>query len=87
MVYNIIMSSRIDKIKQIIEANKNSSVSPLDLVKPGTEWAEESVANERFSICQACPELINISKQCKKCGCFMAIKTKMQAATCPIGKW
>jgi hypothetical protein len=86
-VYNITMSSRIDKIKEIIEANKNSSVSPLDILKPGTEWAEESLSDQRFSICQGCPELIKLSKQCKKCGCFMAIKTKLQAATCPLGKW
>jgi hypothetical protein len=54
------MSSRIDKIKEIIEANKNSSVSPLDMLKPGTEWAEESLADQRFSICQGCPELIKL---------------------------
>lgn len=81
------MSSRIDKIKEIIEANKNSSVSPMDIINPGTEWAEQSLADQRFEICKACPELIKLSKQCKKCGCFMAIKTKMQAATCPLEKW
>jgi len=86
-VYNIIMSSRIDKIKEIIEANKNSSVSPMDLINPGTEWADQSLAEQRFEICKACPELIKLSKQCKKCGCFMAVKTKLQAATCPLEKW
>lgn len=86
-MYNIIMSSRIDKIKEIIEANKNSSVSPMDLINPGTEWADQSLADQRFEICKACPELIKLSKQCKKCGCFMAVKTKLQAATCPLEKW
>ena len=86
-MYNIIMSSRIDKIKEIIEANKNSSVSPMDLINPGTEWADQSLAEQRFEICKACPELIKLSKQCKKCGCFMAVKTKLQAATCPLEKW
>jgi hypothetical protein len=81
------MSSRIDKIKEIIEANKNSSVSPMDLINPGTEWADQSLAEQRFEICKACPELIKLSKQCKKCGCFMAVKTKLQAATCPLEKW
>ena len=86
-MYNIIMSSRIDRIKEIIEANKNASVGPLDMLKPGTEWAEQSLADQRFSICKACPEFIKLSSQCKKCGCFMAVKTKMQAATCPLEKW
>ncbi len=81
------MSSRIDKIKEIIENNKKSAVSPMDIVNPKTEWVDEEVSNRRFAICQACPELIKLSKQCKKCGCFMAIKTKLEKAECPIGKW
>lgn len=86
-MYNKDMSSRLDKIKEIIENNRKSEVSPMDILNPKTEWVEESIANERFSICQACPELIKLSNQCKKCGCFMAIKTKMEKASCPIGKW
>jgi hypothetical protein len=81
------MTNRLDKIKEIIENNKNSSVSPLDLVNPNAEWADESLSSERYSICQSCPELIRLTKQCKKCGCFMAAKTKLQKATCPLGKW
>jgi hypothetical protein len=49
--------------------------------------ASEEVAESRISICNDCPELTSLTHQCKKCGCFMAIKTKMQAAKCPIGKW
>jgi hypothetical protein len=60
---------------------------PWDLVNPNTEWADESLSKERYSICQSCPELIKLTKQCKKCGCFMAAKTKLQLATCPLGKW
>jgi hypothetical protein len=60
---------------------------PWDLVNPATEWATPEVAEERYSICKACPELIKLTKQCKKCGCFMAAKTKLQLATCPLGKW
>ncbi len=60
---------------------------PWDLVNPDTEWAEESVSRERYSICQSCPELVRLTKQCKKCGCFMAVKTKLAEAVCPLGKW
>jgi hypothetical protein len=81
------MSSKIEKIKEIIETNKNSTVGPMDLINPNSEWANEEVSSERYSICKACPELIKLTKQCKKCGCFMAAKTKLQQATCPIGKW
>ncbi len=61
--------------------------SPLDLVNPNTEWADEILSKERYGICRSCPELIKLTKQCKKCGCFMIAKTKLQKATCPLGKW
>jgi hypothetical protein len=60
---------------------------PWDIANPNTEWADEEKAEERFSICKACPELIKLTTQCKKCGCFMKVKTKLDLATCPIGKW
>lgn len=60
---------------------------PWDLVNPETEWASAEVAEERYFICQSCPELIKLTKQCKKCGCFMFAKTKLKEATCPLGKW
>ena len=60
---------------------------PWDLLNPNVEHASEELAKERYSICQACPELIKLTKQCKKCGCFMYAKTKLQQATCPLGKW
>lgn len=60
---------------------------PWDMVNPNTEWASETKAEERYSICKECPELIKLTSQCKKCGCFMAAKTKLEKATCPLGKW
>jgi hypothetical protein len=44
-------------------------------------------AEQRLEICKACPELMQLTTQCKKCGCVMSLKTKLEAATCPIGKW
>lgn len=78
---------RIQKIKEIIENNKNSAVGPMDLINPNTKWASEEKSTLRFEICKSCPELIKLTKQCKKCGCLMHLKTKLEAATCPIGKW
>jgi uncharacterized secreted protein with C-terminal beta-propeller domain len=81
------MQNRIDKIKEIIENNRISKVKPIDIVKSDTDWVSEDISNKRYSICQSCPELIKLTKQCKKCGCFMAVKTKLSLAECPIGKW
>lgn len=60
---------------------------PWDILNPNTEWATEEKAKKRYEICQACPELIKLTSQCKKCGCFMIAKTKLEKATCPLGKW
>ena len=60
---------------------------PWDFVNPNTEYAPEELSTSRYEICKSCPELIKLTKQCKQCGCFMAAKTKLNNAVCPIGKW
>lgn len=60
---------------------------PWDLFDPSVERATDKEASRRFDICRSCPELIKLTNQCKKCGCLMHLKTKLQAATCPMGKW
>lgn len=66
---------------------EKNGVTPLDLLNPMTKHSTEEESNSRFKICKGCPELIKLTSQCKKCGCFMNIKTKLEAAKCPIGKW
>ncbi len=66
---------------------KLGDTRPWDLLNPNTEYAEESESERRYDICKTCPELIDLTKQCKQCGCMMALKTKLQHATCPLKKW
>ena len=61
-------------------------VKPWDLLNKDN-WTMEEVREKRLEICHACPELINITKQCKQCGCFMELKTKLENAFCPLRKW
>ena len=63
------------------------SVKPWDLFNPQEAKVSEEVLEERLSICSGCPQFIKATKQCKKCGCFMKIKAKLENATCPLGKW
>jgi hypothetical protein len=60
---------------------------PWDVVNPNSEKASDDLAAQRITICQTCPSLLKITTQCKECGCFMKLKTKLQNATCPLGKW
>jgi hypothetical protein len=66
---------------------EKNGVTPLDLLNPKTKKTEKDVSESRFSVCIQCPELIPVVNQCKKCGCFMEIKTKLDAAKCPLDKW
>lgn len=60
---------------------------PWHLLDPSKILKDDSIINKRLDICKQCPELIQLTKQCKLCGCFMEMKTKLEIATCPIGKW
>lgn len=60
---------------------------PWHVIDPSKYVENENLGKERLAICNTCPELIKLTMQCKKCGCFMNLKTKLEAATCPIGKW
>jgi hypothetical protein len=60
---------------------------PWDLLNPNTEFAIDALQEQRYSVCRSCPEFIELTTQCKKCGCIMKLKTKLSAAKCPINKW
>ena len=66
---------------------EKNCITALDIVNPMTKKTDEEASNARYLICLACPELINLTKQCKQCGCFMKIKTQFEDAKCPLGKW
>ena len=49
--------------------------------------ADPDIVVDRYKKCIVCPYLIRATSTCKKCGCFMKIKTKLINSKCPIGKW
>lgn len=60
---------------------------PWHMFDPNMYVKDPKTAEDRLAICKACPELIKLTTQCKKCGCFMAAKTKLKDAVCPLLKW
>lgn len=66
---------------------KKGGAKPWDVLNPNTEYLSEEESSVRMDICRACPKLIKSTNQCKECGCFMLLKTKMAHADCPLGKW
>lgn len=64
----------------------DKNVSPFDLLSSDNYTIRET-RDERLTICKGCEELFTPTRTCRQCGCFMAFKTWLKEATCPIGKW
>ena len=60
---------------------------PWDLLNPKAERATENESLQRMNTCKGCDRFIGLTTQCKECGCVMAGKVKLKAASCPLGKW
>ena len=60
---------------------------PWDLLNKDLLIQDQAVVDQRMSLCEECPELLQITHQCRQCGCYMPAKTKLSNASCPMGKW
>ena len=60
---------------------------PWDLLKSSEPRSTEQLVAYRLEICSSCDFYRKRTNQCKKCGCFMKLKTQLENAKCPIGKW
>jgi hypothetical protein len=68
------------------EYKAKNGVTPIDLLNKDN-YIETIESKKRMDICLECDHLIKLTKQCKECGCFMNLKTKLDNAKCPLGKW
>jgi hypothetical protein len=66
---------------------KLGETRPWHAMNPNNFNPDEALSEKRYEICEACPRFFKITKQCKECGCFMPIKTKLKEAVCPLDKW
>lgn len=60
---------------------------PWDLLNPNEPRSQEDIIAARLEVCKTCEFFRERTQQCKKCGCFMKLKTKLEHSRCPIGKW
>jgi hypothetical protein len=65
----------------------SDDVKPWDLLNPNQPRSEEELIAYRLDICKSCEFFRAKTETCRKCGCFMKLKTKLKNANCPIGKW
>ena len=76
-----------DKPQDAPESNEKKDVTFLSLFDPREPRSDSEVIQDRLAICLQCPHLNKKYVKCNKCGCFMKLKTTLQDAHCPIGKW
>lgn len=65
----------------------NGDVEFLDLFDVRQPRTPEEEVKRRLDICNECPWLNKRLVKCRQCGCFMKLKSTLQQASCPIGKW
>jgi len=77
------------QMPSILDMGKNIVQTAIDAVKSAIAGegisAADVQANTRLKICESCEFYSNT--RCTKCGCYMAVKTHLKAANCPVGKW
>jgi len=56
-------------------------------MKTNQFFATEEVRNERLAICESCPLLFKPTFTCRRCMCFMKIKSSIASMKCPENKW
>lgn len=65
----------------------SDDVKPWDMLNPNENRSSEDLVKFRLDICRSCEFFRPKTETCRKCGCFMKLKTKLERANCPIGKW
>ena len=68
--------------KMAVNAYKTAKVIIKD-----PSWVDDDLYSMRLKTCEGCDLYNHHTKRCKECGCFMLMKTKFHASSCPIGKW
>lgn len=56
-------------------------------LKGGKIKASKSEIARRLSICGTCDFFQKSPMKCRKCGCFLNIKSRLETEHCPILKW
>jgi hypothetical protein len=78
-----------NSLPTLAEMGKNLAQTVVDTVKSVVAGegaiSAETQADTRLKICESCEFYQNT--RCTKCGCYMAVKTHLKAANCPVGKW
>jgi hypothetical protein len=70
-----------------LEMAENFGAEAMKFGAAGFPLLSKDQRDKRHAVCKACDEYRSTLGQCKKCGCFMALKTWIGTSECPLKKW
>lgn len=76
----------LDKLKTRTEELAQEAERQAEKIWSETVKVPSDERDRRLSICQGCEYLESLNR-CKKCGCFMDVKTWLPMSSCPVKKW
>jgi hypothetical protein len=74
---------RAIRMKKIVEGAVNS----LKISIGAAQDDLIALRNKRMEICKGCDFRDKLLERCKKCGCFLKMKTASVSSSCPINEW
>jgi len=72
----------INKLKDRLLEIKTATIDIAE-----SNYVPKEIEEKRIEICNSCEHLFKPTGNCKRCGCFMQVKAKLEHSKCPIGKW
>ena len=70
------------KLKKRVAQVKQQATEYIETIH-----APEIIVKSRIEICDQCTELFKLTRNCKKCGCFVDMKARLKNIECPLKKW
>lgn len=58
-----------------------------NMVNNVDQYVTEDIKTKRLDQCLKCPKLIELTKQCGECYCFVNLKTQLKQESCPLNVW
>jgi Family of unknown function (DUF6171) len=68
-----------------MKQQREEPVTPLDLLS-AANYTTRDIRDARFAVCKECDRFQG-GLLCGECHCFMAAKTWLSAAACPLDRW
>lgn len=79
------MANFLNKLKERVESVKSAVKETEHEI--AALFVPDAVHTARLDICMSCEHLFKAASQCKKCGCFVKVKTRLAPFKCPVDKW